>query len=406
MSNWQKGWHALTAHQTIRIEEKKLGLGDMDTTLSEEHNLLRASLGQFLQQRYGFAERTAAARGELGYRAEIWSALANELGVLGMTIPKAHGGLGGGALEQMILMEEAGRALLLEPVCETVFLAGWLLEQAGGALAGDLLKDVASGALKLAIALGEPTMRYELADIATRAVRDGEGWRIDGVKTMIVAAPWADRLIVAARTAGQAGEADGLSLFVVDPASAGVTLHPYPTIDGRRAADIEFAAVAVPAEAMIGPEGGALPLLEAMRDRAIAAQAAEAVGLLDKLLADTVEYTRQRSQFGQPIASFQVLQHRMVDMYRQVEMVRSAAILAALKLDGDPLGRARAASAAKVTVANACRFVGQNAVQLHGGMGMTDELPIGHYFKRATLIESDHGSADWHLARYAALAAA
>lgn len=377
----------------------------MNFTLTDEQNLLRASLGQFLQQRYDFAERTAASRGAAGYRADIWSALANELGVLGMTISEAHGGLGGGPVEQMILMEEAGRALLIEPVSETVFQAGWLLEQAGGALAGQLLGQIAGGAVKLAVALGEPSMRYDLADISIRALRDGTGWRLDGVKAMVMAAPWADRLIVAARTAGQAGDADGLSLFVVDPAAPGVALHPYPTVDGRRAADIEFAGVALPAEAQIGPEGGALALLEAMRDRAIAAQAAEAAGLLDKLLADTVEYTKQRQQFGQPISSFQVLQHRMVDMYMQVEMVRSAAVLAALKLDGDPAERARAASAAKVTVANACRFIGQNAVQLHGGMGMTDELPIGHYFKRATLIESEHGTADWHLARHAALSA-
>ena len=377
----------------------------MNFTLTDEQNLLRASLGQFLQHRYGFAERTAASRGETGYRAEIWSALANELGVLGMTIPEANGGLGGGAVEQMILMEEAGRALLLEPVSETLFQAGWLLEQAGGALAEQLLPQIAGGALKLAVALGEPDMRYDLADISTRAVRAGTGWRLDGVKAMVMAAPWADRLIVPARTSGQAGDADGLSLFVVDPAAAGVTLHPYPTIDGRRAADIELAGVTLPVEAQVGPVGGALALLEEVRDRAIAAQAAEAAGLLDKLLADTVEYTKQRQQFGQPISSFQVLQHRMVDMYMQVEMVRSAAVLAALKLDGDPAERAKAASAAKVTVANACRFIGQNAVQLHGGMGMTDELPIGHYFKRATLIESEHGTADWHLARHAALSA-
>lgn len=378
----------------------------MDFTLSEEHSLLRASLGQFLQQRYGFAERTAASRTKPGYRQDIWTALATELGVLGMTIPEAQGGMGGGALEQMILMEEAGRALLLEPVCETLFQAGWLLQQAGGANADELLTQIAAGSLKLAVALGEPGMRYDLADISTSAVRDGDGWRIDGNKAVVMAAPWADRLVVAARTAGAVGESLGLSLFIVDPKAPGVTLHPYPTIDGRRAGDIDFVGVRVPAEALIGPEGAALPMLEAMRDRAIAAQAAEAAGLLGKLLDDTVEYTKQRSQFGQSLSSFQVLQHRMVDMYMQVEMVRSAAILATLKLEGDPVERAKAASAAKVTVANACRFVGQNAVQLHGGMGMTDELAIGHYFKRATLIESEHGSADWHLARHAALVAA
>lgn len=371
----------------------------MDLTPSEDHTLLRAALRQFFDKRYGFAERTAASRGEPGYRPDIWTALAGELGVLGLAEA-------GDPVAAMIVMDEAGRALLLEPLCETVFQAGFLLEQAGGTVASGLLDGIAAGSLKLAVAVGEPTMRHDLRDIATRALRDEAGWRIYGSKAVVIAAPWADRLIVAARTAGTPGDEAGVSLFLVDPRADGVTLHAYPTIDGRRGADIELAGVTVGAEALIGPEHGALPLLEAMRDRAIAMQAAEACGLLDKLVEDTVAFARQRSQFGQPIARFQVLQHRMVDMHIRVEMVRSAALLAVLKLDADPAERARAASAAKVTVAEACRFVGQSAVQLHGGMGMTDELPIGHYFKRATVIEHEHGSADWHLARHAALAGA
>jgi alkylation response protein AidB-like acyl-CoA dehydrogenase len=366
----------------------------VDFALNEEHALLRATLNQFLQARYGFAERTAAARSEPGYRPEIWRALAQDLGVLGMTVGSAHGGLreaGSGAIEQMVFMEEAGRALLLEPVCESLFQAAWLLEQDGGPRASAVLAQAALGAIKLAVAVGEPDFR----DVATQARRDGAGWRLDGRKAMVVAAPWADMLIVAAR-----GDA-GLSLFLVDAAAPGLTVTAYPTIDGRRAGDVVLRDVA--ADALIGPEGGAPALLEAMRDRAIAAQAAEAAGLLDRMVADTVAYCRGRSQFGQPIAGFQALQHRMVDMHVAVEMVRSAAVLACLRLDGDPVERARAASAAKVTVAQACRFVGQNAVQLHGGMGMTDDLAIGHCFKRATMIEYEHGTADWHLARHAAL---
>jgi alkylation response protein AidB-like acyl-CoA dehydrogenase len=367
----------------------------MDVTESQEHGLLRASLRGFFQQRYGFAERIAASRGEPGYRPEIWQALACDLGVLS---PPSDD-----AITTMIVMEEAGRALLLEPLAETVVQAGFLLEHGGGALAAGLLERIAAGELKLAVAVGEPAMRHDLRDIAATAQRHGENWQIDGTKAMVSAAPWADRLIVAARTAGAPSDAEGISLFVIDPAAPGVTLHAYPTIDGRRTADIELKGVMVSAEALIGPEHGALPLLEAMRDRAIAADAAEAAGLLVRLVEDTVAYSKDRSQFGQPIARFQVLQHRMVDMHIRVEMVRSAALLAMLKRDAEPAERARAASAAKVTVAEACRFVGQNAVQLHGGMGMTDELPIGHMFKRATVIEHQFGSADWHLARHAEL---
>ncbi len=370
----------------------------MDFDLTEEQTLLKATLAQYLAQRAGFAERTAASRSEPGYRTTMWQDLAQTLGLLGATLPESAGGLGGGAVEQMIIMEELGRALLLEPVPETVFHGAWLLERCG---AHDLLAGVVDGSVRLAVALGEPEMRHDYADIATRAAPAGSGWALTGSKAVVMAAPWATHLIVAARTSGQPGDADGLSLFSLDANSDGLTLHPYPTIDGRRAADVLLdGAIAT----LIGAEGGALALIEEMRDRAIAGQAAEAAGLLATLVKDTVEYTKQRQQFGQAISGFQVLQHRMVDMHMQVEMVRSAAVLATLKLDGDPVERALAASAAKVTLANACRFVGQNAVQLHGGMGMTDELAIGHYFKRATVLESEFGSADWHLARHAALA--
>jgi len=374
----------------------------MNFELSEDQQMLQNMLRQFLAQRYGFAERVAASRSDLGFRPEIWSALTGELGVLGATISQEQGGLGGGAVEQMIIMEELGRALVLEPVSETLFHGAWLLEKAGGAAAGQLA-EVAAGKVRLALAVGEPQMRYDYAEVAATAERSTSGWRLSGQKSVVIAAPWADQLIVAARTSGRAGDAAGISLFLLPADAAGVSMHPYPTIDGRRAADIILSDVEVSQEALVGGEGQGLELLEELRDRAVAAQAAEASGLLDKLLQDTVAYTQQRQQFGQPIASFQVLQHRMVDMYMHVELTRAAALLATLKLDAPADERARAASSAKATVAEACRFVGQNAVQLHGGMGMTDELAIGHYFKRATQIEGEFGTADWHLARRAKL---
>jgi alkylation response protein AidB-like acyl-CoA dehydrogenase len=364
----------------------------MNFELSDDQRMLQDMLRQFLAQRYGFADRVAASRSDLGYRPEIWAAFADELGLLGATISPDQGGLGGGAVEQMIIMEELGRALVLEPVAETLFHAGWLLEKAGGS-AAQILRDVAKGRVRLALAIGEPQMRYDYEDIAATAERTAAGWRLNGQKAVVVGA----------RTPGSAGEAAGVSLFLTAAKASGVALHPYPTIDGRRAADIILTDVEVGSDALVGREGQGLELLEELRDRAVAAQAAEAAGLLDKLLQDTVAYTQQRQQFGQPIATFQVLQHRMVDMYMHVELTRAAALLATLKLDAPADERARAASSAKATLAEACRFVGQNAVQLHGGMGMTDELPIGHYFKRATQIEGEFGTADWHLARRARL---
>lgn len=366
----------------------------MDFELTQEQTLLKASLSQFLAQRYDFPARAAASRAEPGYRKEIWQDLAAKLGLLGATIAPASGGMGGGAIEQMIIMEAVGRALMLEPLAETLFQGAWLLERCG---ATDLLPGVVAGEVRLAVAITEPEMRFDFASIAATAERSGSGWRISGKKAVVMAAPWATHLIVAART----GTMDtGLSLFLLPADAPLVALHAYPTIDGRRAADVILSG----AEArLIGAEGGALDLLEALRDRAIAAQAAEATGLLSFLVEATVDYTGQRHQFGQAISGFQVLQHRMVDMHMQVEMTRSAAVFAASMLDAAPQQRARAASAAKVTLAAACRFVGQNAVQLHGGMGMTDELSIGHYFKRATVLETEFGSADWHLARHAAL---
>ncbi|HEX7872767.1 MAG TPA: acyl-CoA dehydrogenase family protein [Sphingobium sp.] len=376
----------------------------MDFAFTDEQELLRSSLQSYLRDRYAFEQRDKTSRAEPGWRPETWRAFAEELGIVGATLPEAAGGLGGNAVDTMVIMEELGAALVLEPYLETAVIAAGLLAGAGGREAE--LAGIADGSALYAYAWAEPGSRYRYADVATRARRDGDGWVLDGAKSVVTAAPWATQLIVTARTAGEPGDAEGVSLFLVDPKAAGVTLRPYPTIDGRRAAEVGLDSVYLPADALIGGEGTALPLIEKVGDAAIAAMGAEAVGVMRRMLQDTIDYTKERRQFGQPIAQFQALQHRMVDMFMQVELATSAVYLATLSLDADPADRARAASACKVTVGNACRFVGQNAIQLHGGMGMTDELAVGHYFKRATVIDSEFGTTDYHLARFADLSAA
>lgn len=370
----------------------------MDFTLTSEQEQLRDSLRAFLADRNDFETRTKVSRSEPGWRESLWRAFADELGILGAPLPESAGGLDGDAVDTMVIMEELGGSLVIEPYLESVVIAGGLLKGRDADLAR-----IVTGDARFAFAWAEASSRYRFESVATKAERDDYGWLLSGDKAVVTAAPWATDLIVTARTAGAPGDKEGVSLFLVDPGAAGVTLTAYPTIDGRQAADIRFDGIKLSADALIGPEHGALPLIEKVGDAAIAAMAAEAVGVMRRLVQDTIDYTKQRRQFGQPISSFQALQHRMVDMYMQLELATSAVYLATLSLDADPVERARAASTAKVAVGNALRFIGQNAVQLHGGMGMTDELAVGHYFKRATVIESEFGSVDYHLARYVAL---
>jgi len=378
----------------------------MDFSFSEEQVLLRDSLRKFLDAEYGFEARRASVASAAGWRREIWSAMARDLGLFSVALPAEAGGHGGGAVEHMIIMEELGRALVVEPYLETVVIGVEVLSRAQGEAAARRLREAVAGECVLAFAWAEPGMRYAVADIAATAQRDGRGWRLDGRKSMVTAAPWADALIVVARTRGSAGDPEGLSLFLADKDSAGLTTHDYPTIDGRRASDVIFDGVRLPGDALLSEEGAASALIEEVIDRAIAALCGEAVGVARRLLADTIAYTNQRWQFGQPLSGFQALQHRMVDMFIQTERAVSASYLATLRLGSGAAERARAVSAAKVTVGQACHFVGANAVQLHGGMGMTDELPIGHYFKRALMIETEFGDVDHHRRRHAALSAA
>jgi alkylation response protein AidB-like acyl-CoA dehydrogenase len=299
----------------------------------------------------------------------------------------------------MIVMEEFGKALVVEPYLGTVVIGGGFLKHSGHAGAADLIGGIIEGRNLFAFAQAEPQSRYNLASVATTAKKDGAGWILNGHKAVVMGAPFATHLFVTARTSGAERDAGGISVFLVDKAAKGVTTRDYPTVDGNRASEVYFENVSVGADALIGTADNGLPLVEKVVDETIAAMCAEACGVLSKLHTGTVEYTKQRKQFGAPISSFQVLQHRMVDMFINVEQAISMTYMANIKVT-DEAERAKAISAAKVQIGKACRFVGQNAIQLHGGMGMTDEMAIGHYFKRATMIESAFGSVDHHLARY------
>ncbi|NVN53813.1 acyl-CoA dehydrogenase family protein [Mycolicibacterium hippocampi] len=376
----------------------------MDFTLNDEQELLRNGLSRFLATRYDLEQSRSAAKTGAGWQPDIWRAFADELGILGATLPEEHGGIGGGPVELMVIAEALGHALVVEPYVDTAVVAAGLLRRAG---ATDLLEAVVAGHTIVTLAATEPTSGEHWRNVTTRAERDGEHWVLTGTKIVSASTPLASHVLVTARTSGQQADVDGISLFVVElgSATAGIELHHYRTIDDRRASDIVLDGLQLPAAALLGDEGDAWPSIAQARDEGAAAICAEAVGCMRKVLSDTVEYCKQRQQFGQPIGSFQVLQHRMVDMYMEVEQAAAAALLATLHLEADDITRARAVSAAKATVGRAAQFVGQQAVQLHGGMGMTEELAIGHYFKRLTALQFEFGSTDHHVTRYAELTA-
>jgi len=373
----------------------------MDFSFTDEQSMLRDTVASYLQDKYDFETRRGIIKSEAGWRPDYWKAFAEELGILGAPFSEELGGLGGGATENMIVLEEFGKALVVEPYLGTVVIGGGFLKHSGYAGASDLIGKIIAGEVITAFAYAEPQGRYNWADLKTTAKKDGSGYVLNGHKAVVTGAPWATHLIVTARTGGGQRDAGGISVFLVDKNAKGVVLRSYPTVDGQRASEVFLENVSVPADALIGAEGAGLPLVEKVLDEATVALCAEAVGVLRKLHEGTLEYTKQRKQFGQPIATFQVLQHRMVDMFIQVEQAVSMTYMSTIKVDdADDAERAKAVSAAKVQIGRACRFVGQNAIQLHGGMGMTDEMAIGHYFKRATIIEGLFGSVDHHLRRY------
>lgn len=378
----------------------------MDFELSEDQVLLKESVDRFVQDNYAFEQRRKLAATEEGYSEKNWSQFA-ELGWLGMPFPEAYGGFGGTPVETMIVMEAFGKGLVLEPYLSTVVLGG------GAVLLGGseeqkkaILPPVAEGKTKLALAFAERQSRYNLADVETRAHKDGEAYVLDGMKGVVLGAPSADRFVVAARTDGDSRDRQGITLFLVDKGAQGVRVRGYPTADGGRAGELYLEGVRVGPEAVLGRVGEGLPLLERVIDHGIAAVCAEAVGAMQALNELTLNYLKTRQQFGQPIGKFQVLQHRMVDMYIAHEEAKSMAMMAAIRVtEEDPREREKAMSAAKVQIGKSGRYVGQQGIQLHGGIGMTEEYAAGHYFKRLTMIDRSFGDTDYHLRRFAELSA-
>lgn len=376
----------------------------MNFEFSDDQRQLHDVVERYLTEQYGFERYQSIKKSAAGWDPTVWRGLA-DLGVLAITVPAAQGGLGFGPLETLAMMGDCGRSLLLEPVLASAVIATAVLRAfADETPAAELLAVMGTGEKIAALAHFESGARFESQWVTTRARRSGDGYRLDGHKGVVMHAGAADTLLVSARTGGEAGDADGVSLFLVPRAARGVVLDAYPTVDGQRAADVYLQGVEVPASSRLGTEGKALAAIEAGLDIGLAALCADAVGVMQALVDATVEYVRQRQQFGQPIGRFQALQHRIADMLIQLEQARSMSYLAALRCTDEDVGeRRRALSAAKAVIGQAGRFVGQQAVQLHGGMGMTDELRVSHWFKRLTAAQLMFGDSDTHLQRYAAL---
>ncbi len=375
----------------------------MDFDLSDEQRLLKDSVERLLAERYAFDARKKYGATPEGFSREMWAQYA-ELGILGLPFAEEHGGFGGGPVETMIVMEAFGGVLALDPYLATVILGGGLVQSAGSdALKGEVLPRIADGSLRLAFAHAERQARYDLADVVTTAKKDGAAWVLDGEKSLVLHGDTADKLIVSARAGGSRREHGGIGLFLVDGNAPGVSRRGYPTQDGQRAAEVTLQNVRVEPHHVLGESEAGFPKIQGVVDSAIAALCAEAVGAMAAMHAQTVEYLKTRKQFGVTIGSFQALQHRAVDMFVAVEQSRSMTMFATMMAqEGDAEERARAMSAAKVQIGRAAKFVGQNAVQLHGGVGMTMELKLGHYFKRVTMIDVMFGDADHHLTKLAA----
>lgn len=375
----------------------------MDFSLTDEQSMLADSVARFIENDYGFEQRQRIAASDLGYSREVWQTFA-ELGWTALPFNEPDGGLGGGPVELMLVMEQFGRGLVVEPFLPTVVLAGGVLKRAATpAQKARWLQPLIAGELQAALAFTEPQGRFDACNIATTAVPARGGYVLEGQKALVLNGGAAALLIVPARTGGERTDRAGITLFAVPSDAPGVVRRPYPTVDGHRAAEVRLEGVGVPADAVLGEVGSGGDVLLSVLDDATLAVCAEAFGIVSSLQEKTVEYTKNRVQFGVPIGSFQVLQHRMVDMLMAREQIRSlltwATMLAAA---GDHVAR-RAASAVKYQIGTAGRLVGQEAVQMHGGMGMSWELDVAHYFKRLSTIEVLFGNADYHLDRFVEL---
>ncbi|BEV00167.1 acyl-CoA dehydrogenase family protein [Novosphingobium olei] len=372
----------------------------MDLSFTETQDMLRETLARFLADTYDFETRKKMLARPEGRDPGIWNALATELGILSAPFAEEHGGMGGGAIENMIVMEELGKVIAIEPYLQTVVIGGNALKYAGGAHADALIPQIIGGEAIFAFAYAEPKGRYDLARIETTAKKDGAGYVLNGHKAVVYAAPWATHLLVTARTGGSGADREGVELFLVDAKAAGITRRDYPTVDGFMASEVYFENVAIGADALLP---GGLDLIERLVDDATMAVCAEGLGAGRRHHELTLAYTKERKQFGQPIGKFQALQFRLADMMVEAEQIESMVLMGTLKLDLPAAERKAAVSLAKAKVARSLRFIGQNATQTHGGIGITMELAAAHYFKRTTMIEGQFGSSDYHLERYEAL---
>jgi alkylation response protein AidB-like acyl-CoA dehydrogenase len=372
----------------------------MDFALTEEQGMLQDSVSRFIDNDYDFEKRQKIAESEAGYSAELWGTFA-ELGWTSVPFAEEDGGFGGGPIELMLMMEQFGRGLVVEPFLANVVLAGGVLRRVADAeQKAQWLSPIIDGSRQAAFAFAEPQSRHVLADVKTTAVESDDGYRLNGKKALVINGGRADFIIVVARSSGDQKDESGLSLFVVDAAAQGVSRHSYPMVDGHQAAEIMLQDVLVPATACLGEAGNAFATIQSVIDEATLAVCAEASGIMQAMLSRTLEYAKNRVQFGVPIGSFQALQHRMVDMLMACEQTRSLLLWAAMVNSEGGADAARSISALKYLIGTSGRKVGQEAVQIHGGMGVSWEVDVAHYFKRLTAIEILFGNADFHLSRY------
>ena len=375
----------------------------MNFELSEEQKMIQQSVERFVQENYDLSNRIKISSEDPGYSKEYWSSMA-ELGWLGLAFDEEDGGFGGNQIDTLVLMEQFGKGLVLEPFLANIVLGGGAIKRGGSAaLKESIIPSLIDGSLQLTLAYAEEQSRFDLEDIATAAREDDGNFVLNGKKSMVLNAESADKIIVVARTNGSQVDKEGISLFLVNADSDGLERENFPTVDGLRASEISLNDVKVSPENLIGEKDKGFEILQAVANDAILALAAEAVGAMEVLYKDTVEYTQQREQFDHPLSDFQVLQHRMVDMFMEYEQCKSLLFRATMETVQDPQLSQRTIHALKHLIGKSGIVVGENAVQLHGGMGVTEELRVGHFFKRLLVIDSQFGNADFHLDKFTSL---
>ena len=372
----------------------------MNFELTEEQKMIQQSVERFVQENYDLTNRIKISAEEPGFSKDYWSSMA-ELGWLGLAFDEEDGGFGGNQIDTLVVMEQFGKGLVLEPFLANIVLGGGAIKRGGSELVKQsILPDLIEGKLQVTLAYAEEQSRFDLEDVATSAREDSESFVLNGKKSMVLNAESADKIVVVARTSGSQVDENGISLFLVDANADGIEKENFPTVDGLRASEISFKDVVVSSKNLIGKKDEGFEILRAVTNDAILAIAAEAVGAMEVLYKDTVEYTQQREQFDHPLSDFQVLQHRMVDMFMEYEQCKSLLFRATMETVQDPVQSQRTVHALKHLIGKSGIFVGESAVQLHGGMGVTEELRIGHFFKRLLVIDSQFGNSDFHLEKF------